>query len=453
VRLAALGVGSLFPLVAWIFDRKMGGERGALWSVILLTVIPVYNAFGVLATPDMPQLFLWVCMLVLTWKALESSNLWWWIGIGVLAAVVIIVKYIAILYFPALLLFLILSGQWRQQMRKPGVYLMMFIGAALVILLILFVGPVTFIDSIKYHLEERQVWQIQSLRDFFLYYLAHVAYFSPLIFALALAGMAWAGWTGWTTKNPKLLFLFCFSVTPWFFFSAITALTERELNREHWDSPAYICAVIAAVALMERKGVVRRNQRWLIASAAIAGVTLLGGVFEAFTTIPSRLFHQRPAFASLQGWKRMSSVIDEQMSELPKSSFLLMNSFPLLVEHNFYTKRHDRMYTLHSGRDKRYGIAVVWEESHVSEKYLSEEQGRDGLFVHYEYGSADLKEKSARHWVKNLQDHFTSVDFLANAHVGYGSTIIRSYFFLEGKNLKSLFGAEKMKSGEKNAKD
>lgn len=445
VRMMSFLLGAGFPLVAWLFGRSVIGQRSAVWSVILLSLIPVYNAFGSLATPDMPQLFLWTCMLGVAWRAVDSGRTGWWIGLGVLAAFVLSIKYVAVLFFPALLLFLLLSGQWRRHFCQPGIYLMCLVTALLMGVLIAVVGVETFVDGIRYHLSERQTFKLESLKDISLYYAAHLAYFSPIIYFLALGGMVWSGIRGIRSRDSALLFLFSFAVTPWLFFSLISAVTARVLNREHWDSLAYVTAVMAGVLWVQDRWSLVAARRILVSAAALAAVTLIGVFFEAATAIPSGWVRQRAAFSSLKGWDQLSGKIDSQMAKLPAGSFVLMSSFPLMVEHSFYTRRQDPIYTVPSNRDQRYGIGVVWDESQVSEKYLSQQQGKDGLFVFCDPNKDDATPKRVTKWTQNLHYRFEAIEYVTKGEVKENSTLLLSYFFLHGHNLRddSLWLAQK----------
>lgn len=436
VRLMSLALGALFPLAAWILARQLVSARAALWSVILLSLIPSYNAFGALATPDMPQLFLWTCMLGLAWQALTTGRLSWWIGAGAVAAVALAVKYVAVLFFPALALYLILSGQWRRHLRQPGVYLMCLVTAILMCGLIAIVGAETFIDGMRYHASERQTFRLESLKDVILYYAAHLVYFSPLTYVLAVCGMIWAGVRGWKLKNPQLLFLFSFAVTPFLFFGLISLVTARVLNREHWDSIAYVTAVIAGIAWVHTAWPHHRARALLLTAASLGAVTLLVAFLEAATALPSRLVGQRPAFSSLKGWDQLSEKIDQQMDALPPGSFILMSSFPLMVEHDFYSRRNDPIYTVPSNRDERYGIGIVWNNSKVSQKHLGREQGHDGLFVNCDRSKNDVSPKRVKKWTQNLHYRFESIDYLGNGQITDKGRIIRHYFFLHGHALK-----------------
>lgn len=367
---------TLVPL--YLLARDVGGGRVAFWSVLAAAAVPSYFAFGAVTTPDGTQLFFWTLSLYFTFKALETSRLSWWILAGAAVGVGLYVKYVIILYYPSLLLCLLLVPRWRAHLRSRGPYVSLAV--ALLIFTPVAIGHeyATHFAAARYHLSERQTLQPPSLKGIVTYQLLHAGYLSPLLYFGLLAAMIWAGVHGVRKQDHRLLFLFCFSAVMFVFFLLIAAVTKRVLHREHWDAPAYVAALIAAAMIMQTASPQRKGKRVYAGLALALGFAMSTVyVLEGATGLGSRLTGSRPRFTGLLGWRAMAEGVDELMTD---DAFFLAETFPCALAYAFYGRQTKRVYTVNREYSAKYGLVGVLRSIDASQR-LTRERGRDAIYV------------------------------------------------------------------------
>ncbi|MDW8366142.1 MAG: glycosyltransferase family 39 protein [Abditibacteriales bacterium] len=377
VRVFPMLLTTLMPVPLYLLARDIGGRRVALWSVIAAAAVPSYFAFGVVTTPDGTQLFFWTLALYFTFKALETWRLSWWALAGMTVGIGLYIKYIIVLYYPSLLLCLLLSPTWRAHLRSRGPYLSLAVAFLVFAPAAMGHEYATHFSATRYHLSERQTLQPPSVSGIVIYQLLHAGYLSPLLYCGLLAAMVWAGINGVRKKDDRLLFLFCFSAVMFVFFLLIAAVTKRVLNREHWDAPAYVAALVAAV-MMQTASPQRKGRRVYAGLALALGfVTSAVYVFEGATGLGSRLMGSRPPFAKLLGWRAMAAEVDKLM---PGDALFLGETFPCALAYAFYGRQTKRVYTLDREYSAKYGLVGVLNSIDASQG-LAHERGRDAIYV------------------------------------------------------------------------
>src|SRR5450432_2130964 len=88
-----LGLGTALLLTS--LARRMYGNATALWTAVLVSVIPIFNVGGILMTIDPPSIFFWVASMVCVWLALERSpgGRVFWVLAGFSVALGFLCKY------------------------------------------------------------------------------------------------------------------------------------------------------------------------------------------------------------------------------------------------------------------------------------------------------------------------------------------------------------------------
>lgn len=130
VKLAAL-VGQILVALLGFGMAGMVAGVGAAWLAFwLLATVPLVAVGGLLMSPDALMLPLWMGSLYVLLLECYSNKLKWfnWIGVGVLVGLAGLAKYTAAVFYPLLLLFMLVEK--REWLAKPQVY-----GAGLVSLL------------------------------------------------------------------------------------------------------------------------------------------------------------------------------------------------------------------------------------------------------------------------------------------------------------------------------
>jgi len=119
------------------FARNLFDKDIAFRSVILVAALPVFFAFGFLATPDAPMTACWAGTLFFIERALLSDRRLAWWGVGACLGLGMLSKYTIALLGPAALAFALLDRRGRRWLLRPEPY------AAMLLALLLFT-PVIF---------------------------------------------------------------------------------------------------------------------------------------------------------------------------------------------------------------------------------------------------------------------------------------------------------------------
>jgi hypothetical protein len=437
VRLFPMLLSTLMLVPLWLLARDIGeatesgsGKRIAFWTCLAALAAPIYFALGVVTTPDGSQLFFWIWALFFAWHALDTGHVKWWLLCGIAVGLGLFVKYILVLFIPALFLCLMLVPQWRAHLKTPGPWLCMLAALAL------FVPP--FLNheyshgwiTVAYHLQSRQTRQLPALADIGVYQGIHAAYYSPLLYMAALAGFIWAGREGWKRRDGNLLFLFCFAAVPYVFFALIAAVTERGLSREQWDAPAYATALLAAVLWAhsrqkvsqenlrpgesddERKRRTRHAgsiQRWGIAALGLGFMMSLMVMTEGVNGAISKTIGSKPLLTSLIGARQMAHAIDAQVEAgTVRPDFLVGNNFSTALSYAFYG-RDLPYFTIGGKYNAKYGLVQVLRPIEIGPGFIKEHRGQSALLVveeHIRPRKAALRRIGT---LRELKPHFRSV--------------------------------------------
>lgn len=123
IRLTTIIFSAATPWLLFLTVRRWLGERVAWWSLLLVSLSPLYAAGGVLATYDGPLVFCWAAALLTLTKALQEERPQLWYGVGACVGLGIASKVTMLLFAPSTLLLLALVPSYRKWLRSPHPYL------------------------------------------------------------------------------------------------------------------------------------------------------------------------------------------------------------------------------------------------------------------------------------------------------------------------------------------
>ncbi|MCX7018148.1 MAG: glycosyltransferase family 39 protein [Candidatus Sumerlaeota bacterium] len=380
---------TLAIIPVYLLARQTGGRAAGFWAAFIFLLTPLYLYLGAVIPPDGPQVFFWAALLYMTYQALETRKIGWWLLAGLTAGLGLFVKYVVILYFPCLFLCLILAPDWRSQLRSPGLW------ASIGLTILLFVPFNVWREyqmdwnAIRYHLSQRHAYRPPTWSGVGRYYGYHAAFLSPLLYAGTLAAMVWSGIAGWRRRDRRLIFLFSFSSVVFLVFTVIVAVTAPMTSQEHWDAPAYMAAIIALVIwFRERLAAANAQRRRLLmaAGALTAGLMLLvnaGVVLEGLLALPTRLAGKGPAVISMLGYAPMGPETDRRFAVLPDAgnAFIIGNTFEEVFPLSFYARVPKRYYTFRDSHDNRWGLRGMMERWGIFIDNIEKEIGHNALYV------------------------------------------------------------------------
>ena len=115
-------------LIHWL-ARRIYDARVAFWTVIVMSVTPIFNAGALLMTIDAPSIFFWAASLCTFWIALEKSPAfsWWWIFTGILTGLGFLCKMTNMAFFASVFLLLVMTPRHRGELIGRGFWAMIFV--------------------------------------------------------------------------------------------------------------------------------------------------------------------------------------------------------------------------------------------------------------------------------------------------------------------------------------
>src|SRR5438067_5502165 len=179
--LLALGT----SLVTFFFARKLYGETIAIWAVLLLNCIPIFNVGAVVMTIDPLSIFFWAAAIWTFWLALEKSPKFsfWWPLTGLLIGLGFLSKYTNAMQLLSIVLLLAMTRKYRAEFARPGFYSLLAVFALSLIPVILWNNQHDWITMSHLRsrggLDSRFALHPSELLEFLG---AHFGVYSPLIF-------------------------------------------------------------------------------------------------------------------------------------------------------------------------------------------------------------------------------------------------------------------------------
>ena len=180
-------------LVHWLAQR-LYDRRIAFWTVLLMSVTPIFNVGALVMTIDAPSIFFWAAALCTLWRALEKCPAFsgWWAVTGVLIGLGFLCKMTNAAMLASIVLLLAMTARYRCELIQRGFWSML-------LAFIPFVLPMVLWNQARgwpttSHLAARggldAPWWHLDFDSFFTFLGMHFGVYSPLIFFLMLMALA-----------------------------------------------------------------------------------------------------------------------------------------------------------------------------------------------------------------------------------------------------------------------
>ncbi len=400
------GVRMLSPLLALgtsllmlSFARRLYGESVAVWTVLMINVIPIFCVGSLVLTIDPLSIFFWMAALYTIWLALEGSPApsRWWAATGALIGLGFLAKYTNAMQLLSIVLLLAVTPKYRRELKRPGFYQMLAVFAVFTVPPIIWNARHDWITV--HHLTVRGGLQKATKLDpiEFLNFLgAHFGVYSPLIFA----GMLVAIWWGWQRAENQLKarFLLAFTIP---LFALYFFLSFKQAGEANWTAPATLSLGLLAVALWQERAAERLwVRRAMVAAFAIAfAISLLAMDSEFPRRLGIRYGYDLDPSARLRGWRTAAEKVGEVRREFEAAQgqpvFLIANNYGSAASLAFYLsdKRtegpgHPPLYVPESAFPEnqyffwpRYDENVQLPPGSVPKDEYYTEEGGSSLFV------------------------------------------------------------------------
>jgi hypothetical protein len=404
--LLALGT----SLVMYSFARRIYSESVAIWTVLTMNAIPIFNVGALVMTIDPLSIFLWTAALYSFWLALEKSPAFsfHWPLTGLLIGLGFLAKYTNAMQLLSIVLVLAFTARYRREFMRPGFWTMLVVFLACTTPVIVWNAEHSWITLT--HLRSRgnidtafnpSLWK--QMMEPFEFLGAHLGVYSPLIFIGMMMALWWARNEATHKFKPRFLALFAVPLLVMY-----GLLSLKKAGQANWTAPAFISLGILASALWHEA--MERNARLkkLVIPAIAVGVLMSFAILstDAIRAAGIPIPYKLDPGARLRGWKTTAITVNDFRKKFErdtgKSAFLIGNKSQTASLLSFYLPEprtegpgHPPVYTPESQDIEsefafwpRYDEFVTPPSGYKpAEEYYTEEQGvnlftgRNALYI------------------------------------------------------------------------
>lgn len=334
--LLALGT----SLVLFFFARRIYGESAAIWTVLTMNAIPIFNVGGVLMTIDPLSIFFWAAAMAAFWLALEKSpgfNFYWPLA-GLLIGFGFLSKYTNAMQILSIVLVLACTKKFRLEFLRTGFWSMLWTFFICTIPVIVWNSRHAWITLI--HLRSRGnlntgfgLHPSQTLN----FIGAQFGVYSPLILAGMLAALWWARTEAAHKFKPRFLALFALPLLVMY-----GALALKSAGQPNWTAPAFVSLGILAVAMWHEAAQQEPWKRKFAACALAVGAVMSFAVLstDVIRSAGVSFPYKFDPSSRLRGWKTAAIAVNDFRkkfeSESGKPVFLIGNKYQTAALLSFY---------------------------------------------------------------------------------------------------------------------
>ncbi|MEA3188584.1 MAG: hypothetical protein QOD99_2414 [Chthoniobacter sp.] len=392
-------------LILFFFARRLYGETVAIWTVLAMNCIPIFNVGGVVMTIDPLSIFFWAAALFTFWLALEKSPAftWWWALTGLLIGLGFLSKYTNAMQLLSVVLVLALTQKYRREFARIGFYSMLATFA------ICTLPPIIWNQQNEWitlaHLRARgglnSAFAVHP-GELFSFLGAHLGVYSPLLFASLMMALGWAWRPAKTKYKPRFLLLFALPLLVMYFI-----LSLKQAGEANWTAPAFVSLGILATAIWHEAAQTSGWKARFAMSGMILGILMSWLIIrtDVLRDVRIPLSYALDPSSRLRGWKSGAEGIEKARlkfeQQTGKPAFLIANKYQTAATLSFYLpeKRvegpgHPPVYTPESqSMDTEFSFWPRYEEFVAvpdvqrPDAYYTEEQGvnpfigRNALYI------------------------------------------------------------------------
>ena len=334
--LLALGT----SLVIFHLARRIYDESIAIWTVIAMNMIPIFNVGALLMTIDPLSIFFWTAGLLTFWLALERSPRFslYWPGTGLMIGLGFLSKYTNAMQLLGVLLVLALTSRHHRDLLRPGFWSLLFVFVLCAIPPFIWNSRHEWI-TFKHLSERGGLNSAFSLHpeELLAFAGAHAGVYSPLIFA----GMMFALWWAWPKARHqfKPRFLLCFAA-PLLIMYCLLSL--KKAGQPNWTAPAFVSLGILSAALWQEAAQTSRARARFSMAALALGLVMSVAImnFDLLRAIGVPLPYRLDPGARLRGWQSAAQAVDQFRTEFERNTgkpvFLIGNKYQTAASIAFY---------------------------------------------------------------------------------------------------------------------
>src|SRR5258706_7977528 len=291
-----------------------GGQRAAATAAILLNVTLMAAVGTLIVTPDAPLLVASSFVLFCLAKVLETERGAWWLAVGAAVGAALLSKYTALLFGPAILIWLASVPKLRHWLISPWPYLGAVVSLAIFSPVILWNADHRWVSFIKQIGRAR----VEEFKPAFIAELipTQVAFATPLVFTLGVMGLyALLKRKAGASAARMLINATFWTIVAYFIWHSLHARVEA-----NWFAPVYPAFAIAAAvaAILTQWG--PRPQRivdFCLRWASPAGILMFALlIVQANTAVLTGYRRDATVRSARVGWRELAGQIEAVRARL-----------------------------------------------------------------------------------------------------------------------------------------
>ncbi|MDI6731741.1 MAG: glycosyltransferase family 39 protein [Candidatus Margulisbacteria bacterium] len=233
IRLTAI-IGILLATgLVYLIGKEAFGKKAGLASAFLFNLIPTFLAGGMFLTPEQPLLFFWLLATYLALKLIKTQKARYWLLLGIIVGLGLLSKFPMLLFFPGILLFLILSKENRRWLTRVEPYLGL-IFAMLVFSPVIYWNIQQHFPSFVYH--GSRLSSPHYFENILTFFVLQFLMYSPPLFTFLCRQFFYGFWENLKTTDNRSLLLSSLSLPAFFAFLFACPFTQIG---GHWTSIIY----------------------------------------------------------------------------------------------------------------------------------------------------------------------------------------------------------------------
>ncbi len=383
VRLSAIllhlgTIALVYRLALDIFRSK----QPALFSALLYAVLPISTVLGTAMTTDAALIFFFTAAVYCSKRAVIDDQKKYWYWVGVTGGAMLLSKFMAVLFFPGLFLFLVINNRYRKVFLSKEPYL-----GSLVALLLF--SPFLYWNyknswltfQFNFFMRHRQEG-FNPVKPFE-YLAGQLVAGSPLVFSLLLIVLVYfivqlhrKRSSSTRNRDDTILLLAYYAAFPIIYFGGTSFGVEVS---PHWPAIIYGPGVILIVAWLNKKSdFISQKPRFqyglywssvIIASFVTALITFLvlfPKVLPDKMIYTENVYDKAPIISHYFGWHEIGVHIDsikQEWENRPEGFFMSSKDYSLASMLGFYTPSHPNFYLMNVTKDVVHGKSyLLWEK-------------------------------------------------------------------------------------------
>lgn len=359
-------------------------KKSAFIASLLYALLPVSFVLGTAMTTDAALIFCFALSIYFIRKAIIEERSLFWYATALSCGAMLLTKFMAVLFFPGILLFLIIHKPYRKWFLAKEPYI-----AALIALLIF--SPFLYWNmqnnwlTFQFNLYMRHREEGFALIKPLIYLAGQLVAASPLVFVLLLTGlisflvlMHRKAGTPVRDENTRFSFLLLSYVTafPLVYFLAMAFSVEVA---PHWPAVIYPAGCILLAAWLF--GINRRNRTpdrfrkklflgSIVSTAVITVPICLLALFPKLAPDPmvysEKVYGKAPVFSHFFGWEEIGRHVEkikDEWDDRPEGLFFTSKDYSLASMLGFYTPSHPTYYLMNVTEEVVHGKSfLLWEK-------------------------------------------------------------------------------------------